>query len=34
MGAIKVDGPDAADVESVEEMVGRFQAELISVLPE
>lgn len=34
MGAIKVDGPDAPDVESVEEMVGRFQAELISVLPE
>lgn len=34
MGGIKVDGPDAPDIESAEEMAGRFQGELISVLPE
>lgn len=34
MGGIKVDGPDAPDIESAEEMAGRFYGELISVLPD
>jgi hypothetical protein len=34
MGGIKVDGPDAPDVESVEEMAGRFYGELCAVLPD
>ena len=34
MGGVKVDGRDAPDIESAEEMVGRFQGELISLLPE
>lgn len=34
MGGVKVDGPDTPDIESAEEMAGRFQGELISVLPD
>jgi len=33
MGDCRVDGPNAPRVRSAEEMVGRFQAELISALP-
>jgi hypothetical protein len=34
MGAVHVSGPNAPDVQSAEEMVGRFQSELISQLPD
>lgn len=34
MGAVTVDGADTPAVESAEEMVGRFQGELLSVFPE
>lgn len=34
MGGIKVNGPDAPNIESPEEMAGRFQAERIGLLPE
>lgn len=33
VGGVKVDGRDARDVESAEEMVGRFQGELMTLLP-
>jgi len=33
MGGYRVDGPQGPCVESPEEMVGRFQAELMTVLP-
>lgn len=33
MGDVRVDGPDSPPVKSSEEMIGRFQAELISALP-
>lgn len=34
MGGIKVDGPDAPDIQSAEEMAGRFYGELSAVLPD
>lgn len=33
VGGVKVDGPDSPDIESAEEMAGRFHGELITVLP-
>ena len=33
MGDVRVDGPNSPPVKSSEEMIGRFQAELISALP-
>ena len=34
MGDCRVDGPDSPPVESPEEMIGRFQAELMTALPD
>ena len=33
MGAVKVDGRNGPDVESVEEMAGRFSSELMTLMP-
>lgn len=34
MGAVKVDGRDGPDIESVEEMAGRFSSELMTLMPD
>lgn len=33
MGALKVDGPNGPDIQSVEEMAGRFSSELMTLMP-
>ena len=34
MGAATVDGPDGPNIQSVEEMIGRFTSELVSLMPQ